>query len=211
MLVHVQKARQPVAFQIEETDYTLADGIIVAVDKAAKASAVQSNNTIALVHRHFATFEAILPSDREAVVGGLAAWRRGVWSETFGDLADSLAIPKDKRKAIAPYVSDLGSCLWYGIELTKGERLATISELREALAEHREPKGGDALIVSAINSLAPVKNGAVRPRFTQEDVALACASLTDEQREVIGELAVLLCGHKLDNPDDRIGKDGEHE
>ncbi len=194
MLVHVQKARQPVSFQLHGDDWVLVDEITQAVDKAVKASAVQSNNTIALVHRHIDTFTAILPSDRTAVVGGLSAWRRGVWSETFGDLADALEIPKDKRKAIAPYVSDIGSCLWYGIELTKGERLATISELREALAEHREPKGGDVLIVSAVNSLVPVKNGAVRPRFTQDDVALACASLTAEQRECIAELAYLMHG-----------------
>jgi len=193
-MIYTQKARQAAVFADDSVDAEIVATLEKAVAAAEVASGTVAASVVSMVYRHHDAFIVCLPDDKANVVGGLKAWRKEVWSTMFGDFADQKGISKSTRKAIAPYVSTLGTALWYGVRLVKGERLKTISEIREEVAELQDPKSGADIVIGAINALCPVRNGKAKPRYDQEHVALACASITVEQANIIGELAILING-----------------
>lgn len=194
MLVYTKQDKQDLGFVCGDEDVAIVQRMAVASANTVSASAVLSCGTVELIVGHLSTFDPIIPEDREAVEGGIKAWRREVWSTAFKQLADAVGIPANVRKAIAPYVSDLGSALWYNVPITEGDKARSISAIREDLAEFRESKTPAERIVGAVNAVAPIKNGAVNAIWTRHDAALACALLTAEQISALRELVYLLDG-----------------
>lgn len=193
-LVYTKPNPLSLAFSATDDDTKTVVSMVNAVKAGDKAASILSTATVLLVANRVLTFDQVVPTDRNSVEGGLKAWRRSVWSTAFKQLADTVGIPANVRKAIAPYVSDLGSALWHNVPITEGDKARSISAIREDLAEFRESKTPAERIVSAVNAVAPVKNGAVSAIWTKHDAALACALLTAEQIAAMRELVYLLDG-----------------
>ena len=193
-LVYTKPNPLSLAFSATDEDTKTVVSMVNAVKAGDKAASILSAATVLLVANRVSTFDQVVPTDRNSVEGGLKAWRKTVWTTAFWQLADTINMPANVRKKIAPYVSDLGSALWLKIPLTDGDKVRAITAIRDDLAEFRESKSPAERIVSAVNSVAPIKNGAVSAIWTRHDAAIACALLTAEQIAAMRELIYLMDG-----------------
>jgi hypothetical protein len=194
-MIYVQKPRAAFTFDLGTQDFAQFDAIKAGVAAGSKAASMASNATIALCAMHSDTLDGCLPDDKSAVVGGMKAWRKAEWTAAFKDLCGSM-LNKDERKAIAPYVTYIGTAFWHGVSLLHPteERCRTLAEIKEELAAFSEPEDGASILIKAVNSIAPMKDNAIRLKWNAEDAAIAAASLTPEQRRVVAELALCLFG-----------------